>query len=316
VRRVGELTVYESLDELPGDFGPSAATIGVFDGVHRGHAALLHTVLEKGAAAGAIPTVVTFDRHPLAVIDPGKEPRMLTTLPQRARLMADLGVRALVILHFDDVFRHKTPEDFVREILVERLHAIHVVVGANFRFGHKASGTIETLHDLGAAHGFGVTIFALEPSMSDDVVSSSLIRAHLEDGLVEEVARELARPFRLEGVVVGGAGRGKDLGFPTANLRTPPRMLIPKLGVYCGWLLRGDRRLPAVMNVGINPTFEDRTEPVVEVHVLDFDEDLYGEVVEVEFTHRLRDERKFESPEALVRQMHEDVRRGRELLGT
>lgn len=314
MRRVGELTIYEGIDEIPPGFGPSVVTIGVFDGVHRGHQALMRKVIEEARARDATPVVVTFDRHPLAVIRPGAEPPLLTTMPQRARVMEQVGIRALVVLHFDDGLRHMEPEDFVRRVLVEPLGCVHAVVGANFRFGHHQHGTIEVLADLGKRFAFDVTIFALQMG-AEEAVSSSVIRRSLADGDVERVAEDLARPFRLEGYVEHGAGRGKDLGIPTANLRTPSGMLLPKLGVYAGWMLWKGDRYPVVMNVGVNPTFGDRATPIVEVHVLDFDRDLYGEVVEIEFTHRLRDELRFPDVPSLVTQMRADVAQARALLG-
>lgn len=315
MRSDGGLTVYRGLSEVPDGFGPSVVTIGVFDGVHRGHQALMRRVVELAGEHDATPVVATFDRHPLEVIKPELAPPMLSTLPQRARLVSTLGVEVMVVMTFDDVFRHLSAEEFVTTVLRDELGCIHTVVGANFTFGHERSGTIETLRALGEAHGFGVTVFEMQKGAGEDVVSSTVIRRHIADGDVERAGRELDHPYRLEGFVEQGAGRGKDLGFPTANLRLPAKMLLPKLGVYAGWLLRNGERLPCVMNVGVNPTFEDRSEPIVEVHVLDLDEDLYGAVLEVEFTHRLRDEQKFDDPEALVAQMERDVARARELLG-
>lgn len=312
MRRNG-IAVYRGLGEIPAGLR-CAVTIGVFDGVHRGHQALMRSVVEKARAFDATPAVVTFDRHPLEVIAPGKEPPLITTLPQRARVMEQVGIKALVVLHFDDEFRRLSPEEFVREVLVEKLGCAHVVVGANFRFGHEQAGTIETLHDLGKKYGFDCTIFALVGG-DREVVSSSLVRAHIAEGLVEQVADELDRPFRLEGYVEHGANRGRDLGFPTANLRVPSRMILPKIGVYAGRLIWKDRSYPAAINVGLNPTFGDRDHPIVEVHVIDFDQSLYGEVVEVEFTHRLRDEMKFPDVESLVRQMKADVEQARALSG-
>lgn len=313
MRRIDELNVYEGLDEVPRGMR-AAVTVGVFDGVHRGHQALMRTVVEQARAMDATPVVVTFDRHPLEVIEPDRQPALITTLPQRARVMASVGIRALVILPFDGATRHLSPEAFVQQVLVDALGCVHVVVGANFKFGFKQSGNIETLNDLSARFGFGLTIFALQ--MGDtQIVSSTLIRRHIAEGLVETVAEELDRPFVLEGVVEHGAGRGRGLGVPTANLRIPSRMILPKLGVYAGWLTVKGVRHPMVCNVGVNPTFGDRTSPVIEAHVLDFDEDIYGAVVEIEFRHRLRDEMRFDSVPDLVDQMHSDMKQARSLLG-
>jgi len=294
---------------------PMVVSIGVFDGVHRGHQALMRTVVEKAAELNATPVVVTFNRHPLAVIAPGSEPPLITTVAQRARVMATVGIGALIVLNFDDHMRHMSPEEFVRAVLVDGLGCVHVVVGTNFRFGHQQAGTIETLTDLGARFGFGVTIYALQMDGSNEVVSSSLIRKHIADGDMEQVAEELDRPYVLEGTVEHGSSRGRDLGFPTANLAVDEHMILPKLGVYAGWMRwRGDR-YPAVVNVGVNPTFGDRDSPIVEAFIVDFDQDLYGETVEIEFTHRLRDELRFTKVDDLVTQMHADVENARGLLG-
>ncbi|MGH2831084.1 MAG: bifunctional riboflavin kinase/FAD synthetase, partial [Actinomycetota bacterium] len=302
------MIVVHSAAEVPASSKPTAVTIGVFDGVHRGHQMLIRRVIEMARDSGCTPAVVTFDRHPLEVVAPGKEPPLITTVRQRADVLASLGIEVLVVLRFDDALRRLKPDEFVRQVLVEGLSARHVVVGSNFRFGYEHAGTVATLHELGDVYGFHVDIFSLLGGA--DAISSTLIRRQIADGQVEVVAEELGRPFRIEGTVEHGAGRGKGLGIPTANLRVARRIVLPKIGVYAGWLTwpvqrepgAGTRR-PAVINVGLNPTFEDRTEPVVEVHVLDFEADLYGEVVSLEFTHRLRDERRFDGAESLVRQI-------------
>jgi riboflavin kinase/FMN adenylyltransferase len=306
--------IWRGLEEVPPGTR-AAVTIGVFDGVHRGHQALMRKVVEQAERDGATPVVVTFDRHPMEVVAPERAPMLLSTLEQRARAMGAVGIEAVIVLKFDEEFRTWSPEEFVRRVLVDGLGCVHVVVGANFKFGHNQSGTIETLSDLSHAYGFGVTIFALQMEGEDEVVSSSLIRRHVAEGRVERVAEELDRPYTVEGVVEHGAKRGRDLGFPTANLRVPERILLPRLGVYAGWMRWRGARYPVVMNVGVNPTFGDRETPILEVHVLDFDENLYDETVEIDFTHRLRDEMKFEGAEPLVRQMRDDVKRARELLG-
>lgn len=307
------MKIFRSPAEIPADLKPTAVTIGVFDGVHKGHQMLIRRVVELAQRTGATPCVVTFDRHPLEVVAPGKEPPMITTVEQRAEVLATVGIEFVLILTFDDALRSLQPEEFVREVLVDGLGAAHVVVGSNFRFGYNHAGTVATLHELGAIEGFGVDIFSLLGGQ--DAISSTLIRRQIAGGEVETVAEELGRPFRLEGVVEHGAGRGKGLGIPTANLRISARMALPKIGVYAGWLTVDGRRHPAVVNVGLNPTFEDRTDPVVEVHVLDFDQDLYGMTVAIEFTHHLRDEVKFDGPDPLVAQIHADIERARTLLG-
>ncbi|MFP5224664.1 MAG: bifunctional riboflavin kinase/FAD synthetase [Actinomycetota bacterium] len=308
-------SIYDGLEQVPADFGPSACTIGVFDGVHRGHRALVRRVLADAERNELIPTVVTFDRHPLALIAPGREPKMLSTVQERAQIFLSLGIRAVVVLAFDEELRGLPAERFVSDILVERLRAKRITIGANFRFGKDQAGTIQTLDELSSIYGYETNIFALQ--MDDDqIVSSSLVRKHLADGQVERAASELDRPFRLTGTVERGAGRGKGLGFPTANLRIDPAMIVPKVGVYAGWAIIEDgQRVPMAVNIGFNPTFEDRSEPVVEAFLLDFDQDLYGRELTLEFLHRLRDEAKFDTPEALIEQIADDVVRTRDLLG-
>lgn len=307
--------IYHGLGEIPADFGPSACTIGVFDGVHRGHRALARRVRADAAREGLVPTVVTFDRHPLEVVAPGREPKLLSSVEERAALFGALGIEAVVILSFDDTLRGLPAEQFVSDILAAKLRARRIIIGANFRFGKDQAGTIQTLNDLSPMYDYETTIFALQ--MDDDqIVSSSLIRRHVADGQVERAATELDRAYALSGVVGRGAGRGKGLGFPTANVTVDPRMLVPRVGVYAGWAVtESGQRVPMAVNIGFNPTFEDRTEPVIEAFLLDYDADLYGQHLRLEFLHRLRDEAKFESAEALVAQIDDDVVRTRDLLG-
>lgn len=307
------MRVASSLESVPPDVKPSVATIGVFDGVHKGHQMLIRSLVERGRELRATPVVVTFDRHPLQLLAPGKEPPLITTLRQRAEVLDALGIEMLLVLEFNDRLRHLEPQEFVKEVLVDALGAVHVVVGGNFRFGYQHAGTVQGLQELGQAYGFGVTIFSLLGG--EEAVSSTMIRRQLAEGEVERVAEELGRPFRLEGHVVEGAGRGKGLGIPTANLRIASGLVLPKIGVYAGRLTWEGRARPAVINVGLNPTFENRTAPVVEVHVLDWEGDLYGEVVSVEFTHRLRDELKFEGPQELIAAIRKDIGQARALLG-
>jgi riboflavin kinase / FMN adenylyltransferase len=304
----------QGLAALPDDVRPSVATVGVFDGVHVGHQMLIREVVDEARARGATSVVVTFDRHPLELLSPKDAPQLITTLRQRAEAFEGLGVDVLLVLRFDDKFRQFPAEHFIERVLVEALGAVHLVVGANFRFGHGGSGTVEMLQELGAKHGFSVHVFSLlEQEKAPAGVSSSLIRRQLAEGDVEHVAEELGRPFRLEGHVVKGAGRGRGLGIPTANLDVPDKMILPKVGIYAGYLEAEGERHPAVISVGYNPTFEERDLPIVEVHALDFDADLYGRVIGVEFTHHLRDERKFESVDALIEQIRSDIARAREL---
>jgi riboflavin kinase/FMN adenylyltransferase len=317
MRRGGAVKVAYGLSGLPPEAKPSVCTIGVFDGVHKGHQQLIGRVAAEANERHATPVVVTFDRHPLELIAPGKEPPLITTPRQRAEAMEQLGIQVLLVLRFDDSLRHLSAEEFVRRVLVDALGVLHVVVGRNFRFGHEHAGTVDVLRELGERYGYTVEIVDLvaQEAGGGRPVSSTLIRQQISEGNVEDVAAEMGRPFRIEGHVERGAHRGKGLGFPTANLRIAEKILLPKIGVYAGWLTWKGSRYPAVVNVGLNPTFEDRTAPIVEAHVLDFEADLYGEVVSIEFTHRIRDELKFGDVAELVRAMHDDVATGRRLLG-
>jgi riboflavin kinase / FMN adenylyltransferase len=306
----------QGLTGVPAGVKPSVATIGVFDGVHVGHQMLIREVVDEARARGASSVVVTFDRHPLELLSPPDAPQLITTLRQRAEVFEELGVDVLLVLRFDDKFRQFPAEHFIERVLVEALGAAHLVVGADFRFGHGGTGSVAMLEELGRMHGFTVHVFSLlGQDHVPESVSSSLIRRQLAEGEVERVAEELGRPFRLEGHVVKGAGRGRKLGIPTANLDVPDKVILPKVGVYAGWMDTDGERHPAVINVGYNPTFEDRDRPIVEVHALDFDGDLYGKVIGVEFTHHLRDELKFPDAESMMVEIRRDIARARELLG-
>jgi riboflavin kinase / FMN adenylyltransferase len=291
----------------------SSLTIGVFDGVHHGHAVVIGRAVDVAAERGLRPVVVTFDRHPLEVLSPGKTPKLLTTLRRKAELIEDLGVDSLFVLEFTEEVSRWTPETFVDRVLVKGLGAGHVVVGTNFTFGHKAAGNLEVLAELGTAQGFTVEGVGLS-KVDGRPVSSSAIREALSEGELEWPLRSLGRRYSVEGTVVAGAGRGKDLGFPTANLRTPDGVLLPGRGVYAGRAGIDGDWWTAAINVGMNPTFGQ--EPLhVEAYLLDFDGDLQGRVLSVEFWERLRDEERFDSAEALARKMAEDVERTRALVG-
>jgi riboflavin kinase / FMN adenylyltransferase len=307
--------IFRGISQVPSDLGSAAVTIGVFDGVHRGHRALARRVVEIANGDNLVPVVVTFDRHPVELIAPEHAPKLLSSVEERAAKFAELGIQALVVLTFDEEMRNMDPTAFVRDILIDRIGARQIVIGANFKFGRDQKGTIETLNDLAPIEGFEVNIFALQMDDSE-IVSSSLIRRLVADGKVEEAAEKLDAPFTLTGTVEHGAGRGDGLGYPTANLQVDPRRLIPAMGVYCGWavLQNGDRH-PMAVNVGLNPTFDDRTDPVVEAFLLDFKADLYGQPLQLEFVTRLRDELRFESAQELVQQIEQDVARSRKILG-
>jgi riboflavin kinase / FMN adenylyltransferase len=304
--------IVSGIDDV--DPRPSVVSVGFFDGVHRGHQAIIHRAVRAAADRGERSAVVTFDRHPMEVVNPGSQPRLLMTLARRAQTIAEQGVELVVVVPFDDELRHEPPEAFVDRVLLGPLQASHVVVGANFRFGHKAAGDVALLAELGPSRGLtveGVPLLALD----DVVISSTQIRACIDAGDVERAARLLGRPHRVDGVVVRGDRRGQTLGFPTANLQVGRRVAVPARGVYAGaFHLPDGTAQPCVTNVGVNPTFGGQ-ELRVEAHLLDFSGDLYGLSVAVDFRHRIRDERRFDSVDALVARIGADVAAARRLLG-
>ncbi|QBI18944.1 bifunctional riboflavin kinase/FAD synthetase [Egibacter rhizosphaerae] len=293
---------------------PSAVSIGFFDGVHRGHRTIIERALQAARQQSLRSVVVTFDRHPMEVVRPGSQPPLLQTLPRRAATLASTGVDLVVVLPFDDDLRHRAPDAFVDKVLAGSLRAAHVVVGANFRFGHRAAGDVDVLRALGEERGFVAEPVDLRET-EGAVISSTTIRDALAEGGVELAARMLGRPHVIDGIVVRGDQRGRELGFPTANLQVDPRIALPASGVYAGWLHHPDgRQLPAATSVGTNPTFAGE-EQRVEAYLLGVDEDLYGLEVALDFRARVRDEIRYEGPSALVAQMREDVAEVARLLG-
>ncbi|GAA4581874.1 bifunctional riboflavin kinase/FAD synthetase [Planotetraspora phitsanulokensis] len=309
---------WHGLDDVPEDWGRSVVTIGVFDGVHHGHQRMVSRAVDLARDLGVPAVAVTFDPHPDEVVRPGSHPPQLTTPHRRTELLAELGVDAVCVLPFTLEFSRMSPDEFVQTALVDRLHAAGVVVGENFRFGHKASGDIETLRTLGEKYDY--VIEGVPLVRNGDAISSTLIREMLAAGDVVGAAAALGRPHRVEGVVVRGHQRGRALGFPTANVESPQHTAIPADGVYAGWLqctqepsAYAGQRWPAAISIGTNPTF-DGVARTVEAYALDRDDlDLYGAHVAVDFSERLRDTLKFDSIEALIAQMHADVDAARHL---
>jgi riboflavin kinase/FMN adenylyltransferase len=287
-------------------------TVGFFDGVHLGHRAVVSRTVEEARARGVPAVAVTFDRHPREILTPGQEPRLLTTVERKAALIEDVGVDHLVVLEFTEELSRWPPDRFMGDVLRDGLRAEHCVMGANFTFGHRARGTVELLMEEGARYGFTAERVELR-ELDGRVVSSSSIREALAAGDLDWPRRGLGRRFVLDGTVVSGAGRGQGLGFPTANLRTWPRLLLPGQGIYAGRAVVDGRAYVAAIDVGTNPTFG--TEPLhVESFLLDFDGDLVGHAMAVEFWSYLRPELRFESAEALAEAMADDVRRTRGLV--
>lgn len=312
---------WHGLEAVPTGWGHCVVTIGVFDGVHRGHQSIIGEAVRTATDRGVPSVLITFVPHPSEVVRPGSHPPVLTSIVRRAELVEDLGVDVFCALPFTLELSRMAPDEFVHEALVDRLHASAIVVGQNFRFGHKAAGDVALLERLG--HTFGFTTKGVTLLTDDDVVlSATYVRSCVTAGDMRTAARVLGRPHRVDGVVERGDARGRGLGFPTANLRTDAWTAVPADGVYATRVVRLDewgRTLPdgdlgiAAVSVGTNPTFEVRQRRV-EAYLLDFEGDLYGAVLGVEFVDRLRGMERFDSVDALIDQMHADVKRTRELL--
>ena len=290
------------------------ACIGVFDGVHRGHQALLAVARSRADELSLPLTAVTFDPHPMLVVGHGAAPTSLSSLAQRVELLKAAGADAVDVLAFTPAMAAMEPDTFVREVLVERLHVRDIVVGENFRFGHRAAGTVDTLIAEGQRWGFTATP-ALLAGEGPVRWSSTHARNLVTNGDVAGAADALGRWYRLDGLVVHGDHRGRDLGYPTANLAWSGDRTIPADGVYAGWLTDDDQRYPAAISVGTNPQFDGQVRRV-EAYVLDRDDlDLYGRAVDIEFAHRIRGQERFADVDALVVRMGADVEEARRLVG-
>lgn len=309
------MQIWRSLDDVPGDLGRTAVVVGNFDGVHLGHRRVLARARELADQRGLTLVAVTFDPHPMAVLRPEHAPSTLTSIEVRAELLAEAGADAVMVVPFDLGVAAWEPAEFVQRVLVDALRAAVVVVGANFRFGRKAAGDVATLREAGERHDFTAEGIPLDGGPM--VWSSTYVRTCLATGDVAGAAEALGRPYAVRGVVVQGDQRGRELGYPTANVPTDGLTAAPADGVYAGWLRRLDtgERFPAAISVGTNPTFDGVRERRVESYVLDrTDLELYGVEVEVSFVDRLRGMVAFESVEKLIVQMDDDVRRARVLL--
>jgi riboflavin kinase/FMN adenylyltransferase len=291
-----------------------AVTIGAYDGVHRGHRAVIDRTRQEAARRGARTAVVTFDRHPAAVVRPESTPKLLTSLEHKLELLEQAGVDVAYVVRFDDDRAHEAAADFVKEVLVDCLATRCVVVGADFHFGRHREGNVAMLAELGRDLGFdavGVELLGQDEGPVE-IVSSTRIRAAIAKGDVELAARLLGRWHELRGVVTTGDQRGRTIGFPTANLTVGTEMAIPADGIYAGWYVRPDgTRHQAAINVGRRPTFYEEGELLVEAYLMDFEGDLYGERARVQFASYLRPELKFDAVDALVDQMRLDVAEAR-----
>jgi riboflavin kinase/FMN adenylyltransferase len=302
---------------VPPDAG-SVVTIGAYDGVHLGHRAVIDEVRRRAGDLDARSAVVTFDKHPAFVVRPESAPPQLTDLEQKLELLADTGLDITAVVHFDESRATESPEDFVAEVLVGCLGARAVVVGEDFHFGYQRRGNVALLRQLGAEAGFEVLPVPLLARVDgiDEPVSSTAIRRALAGGEVDVAARLLGRPYEARGVVVRGDQRGRLLGFPTANVEVPIQVCLPADGVYAGWYERPDGIVhPCAINLGRRPTFYEHADhSLLEAHLLDFNDDLYGERAEVRFAEFLRSERKFDGVDALVAQLKHDIEHTRRVL--
>ncbi len=298
------MRIVRGLESVPPDARPSVVALGIFDGVHLGHRAILGTALTRARASGLEAVACTFDPHPLEVLQPERAPRPITSLDERLTLIGDSGIDAVVVLAFTREFAAIEPEAFVKDVLLERFRAREIVVGYNHRFGRGARGDARLLAALAERSGFRSHV--VPPKTVDGaVVSSSEIRAALGRGDVTTAARDLGRPYAIEGRVTSGAGRGRTLGFPTANIASDLAVLVAR-GVYWGRVHVEGCAHAAVVNVGVRPTFGETT-LAVEAHLLDFAGDIYGQTVRLEFLDRLRDEMRFPSVEELKAQVVRDI---------
>ncbi|TPW70738.1 bifunctional riboflavin kinase/FAD synthetase [Schumannella sp. 10F1B-5-1] len=308
------MSTFHGIAEVPADFGPSAVTIGKFDGVHLGHQAVIGRLRDEAHARDLVPSVITFDRNPLALLDPASCPPEIVGRRQELELLHTAGAEAVIELAFDEGLRDLSPEAFVRDILVGAANARLVLIGRDFRFGARGAGDVDALRTWGAELGFDVIVV-------DDVaadgrrVSSTELRALLDEGRVAEAAGLLGRLHAMRGGVVHGEARGRELGYRTANLSPDAEGMMPADGVYAAWASVDGRRVGAAVSVGVNPTFGDVTVRRLEAHLLDETLDLYDRELEIAFVEFIRPMRKFADADALVAQMHADEVRIREILG-
>jgi len=309
------MSVFTALDQLPADFGPSAVTFGKFDGLHAGHRAVVDELATLAGARGLVPTLLTFDRNPLSLLDPERCPESVVGLGQRRELLEGAGAEVVVELPFDRALSRLSAEDFVEQVLVGALHARLVLVGPDTRFGHRGLGTADTLVELGRGYGFDVRIHDMLRSRSGEVVSSTRVRRLLSEGDVRGATELLGRLPAVRAMVVHGQARGRQLGYPTANLSPDLEGFIPGDGVYAGFLTVEGRRMPSAISIGNNPTFEGVPAKQIEAHVIDEELDLYDKVVEVEFQEFIRGMEKYTTLDALIAQIGADTDRARAILG-
>lgn len=310
------MRVFSALDAIgPADFQfGTAVAIGKFDGVHKGHQTILARLTAAARERGAESVVFTFENNPMRVLHPEKCPPQLMSPAQRIEQIAAAQVDACVMVPFDTQLSQVTADDYVTHVLVGTLHACHIIVGSDFRFGHRGSGDVEMLGALGKVHGFSVEVIESVDDERLGRISSTGVRETLSTGDVAGAARMIGRNVEVRGEVVHGDARGRDLGFPTANLGGTIEGLVPADGVYAGWVVIDGVRRPTAISVGVNPTFTPGGQSRVEAFLLDFEGDLYGKKMTVEFVEHLRGMETYRDIDALVTQMHADVHKTREVL--
>ena len=286
---------------------PTVLTLGVFDGLHLGHQRIMQTVVERAKTVNAVATAITFDPHPRAVLHPESAPPLLQTLDQRLANFKVLGIEQAIVVAFDREFAAQPAEDFLTNVVHDRLHAKEVYLGKGFAFGKNRGGNIDLLRQMSENLGFFADEVD-EVTLRGKRISSSKIRDLLAEGKINIARRMLGRPYGVEGVIVRGNRRGHTIGFPTANLH-PHNRVIPKFGVYATATLIDGKWRRSITNIGVRPTFENTAEPSIETYLFDFDGDLYGDVLRVRFLHRIRDERKFSGVDELKAQIEKDTKR-------
>jgi len=309
------MDLFESIEAVPDDYGRAAVTIGKFDGVHGGHRAVLARLKQIADERGLRSVVVTFDRNPMSLLRPETCPHPLVSKEQKLERLASTGVDATLMLTFDRALSEVSAEDFVASVLAGALDTEVILVGADFRFGSRGAGDVELLRSLGATHGFDVIVIDDIELEAGRRISSTLVRELLADGQVAEAGRILTAPHSVRGIVVLGQQRGRELGYPTANLESTPEGFIPADGVYAAWLVIEGTRFAAAVSIGNNPTFEGVAEKQVEAHALDQDFDVYGKRAEIEFVEFIRGMVKFSSVDPLIEQMCRDEEDVRTILG-
>ncbi len=308
------MITWTSLDQIDADFPETAVTIGKFDGVHLGHQALIADLVETAEEHGIASVVVTFDRHPDALLNPAAVKQPITGPIQKQFLIREAGADALLTLTFDEALSHLSPEEFVRQVLVESLKTRWVLVGQSFRFGADGAGDVETLKSLGETFGFKVRVVA-PVEVDAETVSTTLIREYMDKGDVVHASKLLGRPHLTTGVIEHGLKIGRSIGFPTANMSRDAEGYLPLDGVYAGWLYADDERYPAALSVGINETFQ-AVPRLIEAHVIDRNDiDLYDKVVSLEYVDFVRPAAKFDGVESLVAEINRDLDKCRVMLG-